>query len=117
MTLGGSHSPPLSIQHPAAVRRQSISQTLTPAPMNADTEYPRPQIHHFTNALPPPYRTWLAFYDSIPVELRELETTRTQVRLSREMVEQVTGQPLDGRLIEGLTEYTIHREYLLARVG
>ena len=85
--------------------------------MNADTEYPRPQIHRFSNVLPPPYRTWLAFYDSIPVELREIETTRTQTRLSREMFEQVTGQPLDGRLIEGLAEYTIEREYLLARVG
>lgn len=84
---------------------------------SVDTEYPRPQIHRFSNMLPPTCRTWLEFYDSIPVELREIETTRTQVRLSRKMHEQVTGEPLDGRLIEGLAEYLIHRDYLLARVG
>ena len=84
--------------------------------MNAGTEYPQPRVKHFTNQLPATFRTWLEFYDSIPVELRELPELRTVIRMDRRTFEELAGEGL-GRLVEGQAEYTIEREYLLARIG
>lgn len=84
--------------------------------MNADTEYPQPRVNRFTNQLPATFRTWLEFYDSIPVELRELPELRTVIRMDRRTFEELTGEGL-GRLVEGQAAYTIEREYLLARIG
>lgn len=81
-----------------------------------ETEYPRPRLHRLANQLPATCRTWLEFYDSIPVELRDVRLTRTIVRLDCRTFEELTGEGL-GRLVEGQVEYSIDREYLLARVG
>ena len=81
-----------------------------------ETEYPRPKIHRFINKLPANCRTWLEFYDSIPVELRELPELRTVIRMDRRTFEELTSEGL-GRLVEGQAEYSIEREYLLDRIG
>ena len=84
--------------------------------MNAETEYPVPKLHFRANELPATFRNWLDFYDSLPVELRAASSLRTRIRMDRRTFEEVTGEGL-GRLVEGIVEYTIDREYLLARVA
>lgn len=68
----------------------------------------------FTNELPAPYQSWLRFYDDIPDDVRNEPVIKHQQFLSLEMYEGLFGEyPRNGTLVE----WTINRDYYLARVA
>ena len=70
----------------------------------------------FVNALPARCRSWLAFYDEIPVEYREEKNLRHCIRVSREEYVAAGGQPAAFDFEHNI-EYRIDREFMLARIG
>jgi hypothetical protein len=71
------------------------------------------------NALPSRYKTWLKFYDAIPLEYREEKSLRWLNEVSREEFlatypEQAADAPM---LVAFNIEYRIDREWMLARIA
>jgi hypothetical protein len=90
---------------------------------NANTlapRLPKPRVQQpFINVLPSRYKTWLKFYDAIPVEYRDEKQLRQLEEVSRsEFLQLYPEQAADADiLVVFYVEYRIDREWMLARIA
>ena len=78
-----------------------------------ETRKAPPVLH---NVLPIRYRTWLEFYDSIPLSMRQADRFRCFQGLTKKQFMRVFGYSQPASII-GKAEYITDREWLLARIG
>jgi hypothetical protein len=80
--------------------------------MNPAEHFP-PPLH---NVLPLRFRTWVACYDSLPESQRQAAHLRFYQGVTKKQFARLYGYPQPQHMI-GKVEYTMDREWLLARIG